>query len=550
MFGSGGEGEKLNLARYYHTIKYLKFSQVFWRLYYRFFKTSTKINIPVLSLRAHENHFLGLIKYPSLINATTLHFLNIARDISTASCWNDPCFEKLWLYNLHYFDCLNAESTPKAWCDLWINRWIDENPVGQGHGWEPYPVSLRIVNWVKWALAGNCVSVKMQHSLVLQISYLTQKLEWHILGNHLFTNAKALIFGGLFFEGIEAHRWLEQGLKIVNLQLPEQILTDGGHFELSPMYQAILLEDMLDLIHLHTLYQKEIPENWPIIVKKMLSWFMTMNHPDGDLSFFNDATFGIAPTLAQLSRYAARLHLTVPINQNTLQHLTHSGYCRLQKNNAVLIADVAAVGPSYLPAHAHADTLSFEFSLGQQRLLVNSGISTYGNNALREQQRSTARHNALVIDNTNSSEVWGAFRVARRAEVLAMDTQVRDESVFLQASHDGYQRLTGKPIHTRSWTLNRNTLQINDGVSGQGNHDVTIYFHFHPSIIVTKMANQSCVLTDHDAKVIATFKANVPFTLATGFFYPGFNVSLSNQTIIISVNGNLPITVLTEIEWI
>ena len=58
------------------------------------------------------------------------------------------------------------------------------------------------------------------------------------------------------------------------------------------------------------------------------------------------------------------------------------------------ILDVAEVGPSYQPGHAHADTLSFELSLYGQRVLVNSGTSQYGNDAERYRQRSTGAHDA------------------------------------------------------------------------------------------------------------------------------------------------------------
>ena len=70
------------------------------------------------------------------------------------------------------------------------------------------------------------------------------------MGNHVFANAKALVYAGLFFDGIEANDWLAKGMKILVKECNEQILPDGGHFELSPMYHAIVLEDILDLINI------------------------------------------------------------------------------------------------------------------------------------------------------------------------------------------------------------------------------------------------------------------------------------------------------------
>ena len=83
-----------------------------------------------------------------------------------------------------------------------------------------------------------------------QANVLTQLLEYHILGNHLFANAKALTFVGAYLEGENSAQLLEQGIKLLNQELDEQFLDDGAHFELSPMYHEILLWDLLELIDL------------------------------------------------------------------------------------------------------------------------------------------------------------------------------------------------------------------------------------------------------------------------------------------------------------
>jgi uncharacterized heparinase superfamily protein len=42
-------------------------------------------------------------------------------------------------------------------------------------------------------------------------------------------------------------------------ELPEQVLADGGNFERSPMYHAIFLEDVLDLINAATHWPGRVP---------------------------------------------------------------------------------------------------------------------------------------------------------------------------------------------------------------------------------------------------------------------------------------------------
>lgn len=400
----------------------------------------------------------------------SFRFLSQERRVGSAGDWNQREWPKLWLYNLHYFDDLVAVdgSNRNGWHRPLISRWIEENPPGRGNGWEPYPTSLRIVNWVKWLNAGNAPVPGMLSSLATQTRWLRQRLEHHLQGNHLWANAKALVFSGACFEGGEAQKWLRDGLDLFSRQIDEQVLEDGGHFELSPMYHAILTEDVLDLVQLAEMTQAiptGLAQTWRGVAVRMLDWAGTMAHPDGDVSFFNDAALDVAPSLSALREYAVSLGLPMPFVPD-VRHLSASGYARLTSGPAVLLADVAPVGPDYLPGHAHADTLSFELSVHQRRVLVNSGTSTYQNEPERLRQRGTAAHNTVVVDGQDSSEVWAAFRVARRARVHDVSLRQEGESLRLSAWHDGYRRLPGRVRHSRCWELRQDKLKIVDQLDG------------------------------------------------------------------------------------
>jgi hypothetical protein len=43
----------------------------------------------------------------------------------------------------------------------------------------------------------------------MQVRFLRKRLEVHLLGNHLFANAKALVFAGLYFSGDEAEESID-----------------------------------------------------------------------------------------------------------------------------------------------------------------------------------------------------------------------------------------------------------------------------------------------------------------------------------------------------
>jgi uncharacterized heparinase superfamily protein len=397
-------------------------------------------------------------------------------------------------------------------------------------------------------MRGNSLPFTCFESLATQVRWLTPRLEYHLLGNHLLTNAKALIYAGLYFNGNESERWLSKGLGILHRELSEQLLRDGGHFELSPMYHAAVLEDLLDLINLLRAYGRQPPSVWLDAVARMHAWLTVMTHPDGEIAFFNDAAFGEAPNLSQLKAYAGRLGLPLACGRLAfgLIALKDSGYVRAQLGPACLICDCAPVGPEYLPGHAHADTLSFELSLFGRRILVNSGTSQYGADAERQRQRGTAAHNTVVVNGQDSSEVWAGFRVARRAHARVHEADATDECCIVEASHDGYQRLSGKNEHRRRWQLDAESLLIQDRVSG-AYKGAKAYFHLYPEVEARTTDGQGVVLACPTGQVVQiAFEGADAFELQTGTWHPRFGSALSNSHIVAHFAGP---TLVTRLSW-
>ncbi|MER9052096.1 heparinase II/III family protein [Mesorhizobium sp. M0923] len=482
----------------WHTVRHLRPIQVGARLWFRLYrpKVSTK-PLPVF----REAQFVWTrpsTRRQSQFGPNTFRF--IGADGTLSDGWDDERREKLWRYNLHYFDDLNARGASEriGWHEKLIERWVKENRPGSGTGWEPYPTSLRIVNWIKWVLAGNRLPETAVSSLATQARWLSRRLEYHLLGNHLFANAKALVFAGVFFGGSEAESWLAKGCKILRTQLPEQILPDGGHFELSTMYHALALEDVLDLINLFGMFPQIRSADaqmlltvLPAYAQAMRRWLASMSHPDGGFAFFNDAAFGVAPSPQELNAYADRLGLGQQQIQTGTILLPDTGYIRLNAGPCVALIDAARIGPDYQPGHAHADTLSFELSFGTKRLLVNTGTSAYGSGAERLRQRGTAAHNTVVVAGENSSEVWAGFRVARRAFPFGLRVEDQGGGTVVTCSHDGYMRLEGKPVHQRILEFGPAGATVLDSVKG-GSHAAEARFHFHPDWTIATVGDGKC----------------------------------------------------------
>lgn len=550
-------------SRFVHTIRYLQWRQIFFRVLYLCYRPRLPRDARLSKREPVRELLEPRYRSASMTAPDTFVYLNKAGRLTTAEDWNNPRYEKLWLYNLHYFDDLNAYDADSrvAWHRALIARWVAENPPTRGNGWEPYPTSLRVVNWIKWDLRTKGLDDAATESLALQVRWLRRRLEYHLLGNHLLANAKALIFAGLYFLGTEADEWYRKGLQLFDQQLREQVLPDGGQFERSPMYHLIILEDLLDVINLMQAYGKKVPEEWRDTARAMLEWAHVMCHPDGQIPFFNDAAFGVAGTVDQLTNYAKRLGLMWSRPQANSSFLSTSGYVRLQKGEAVAFIDVAAIGPDYQPGHAHADTLSLELSLFGQRVLVNSGTSLYGTSPERLRQRGTDAHNTVMVDGMNSSEVWGGFRVAHRARVRVINVDTVTGRVV--AEHDGYRRLPGQVLHRREVQLGRGQLKVLDTIYKQKKrhvkavHDVQGAWHLHPLVSVEPIATDEGEATyrlvlrtdvgEREARLTVRGAADVRLEPTT--WHPEFGLSIPNMRVVFRCCSQLPLTLETTLEW-
>lgn len=391
-------------------------------------------------------------------------FLNQKKDFGDTIDWNYLGFGRLWAYNLNYFEFLHQKEMNAQRGKEIIDDFIEQLNSSKV-GLEPYPSSLRCINWIRF-FSKHGGNARYNSVLYKQLLLLKKSKEYHIMGNHLLENGFALLFGAYYFND---KTFYKEAKGILKSQLDEQILNDGGHFELSPMYHSIMLFRLLDCYNLvvnNDLFNKELESVLKEKVSKMLSWLNLMTFSNGKFPLMNDAAYRISPTTNELNEYASGLGFSV--NRDTL--LKDSGYRKLSNKKFELIADIGKVGPDYQPGHAHADTFSFELCVNSRSLIVDTGTSTYEINEKRFYQRSTQAHNTVVVNNANSSKVWSGHRVGKRAKVEV----ISDTPELLVASHDGYK--TFGTNHKRSFKIEKDALRIIDEISNEGN----AYLHFSP----------------------------------------------------------------------
>jgi uncharacterized heparinase superfamily protein len=411
------------------------------------------------------------------------------------------------------------------------------------------------MNWIKWLLRGNEPVSGMLASLVAQAEYLSGSLEYRLLGNHLLANAFALLFAGMFFEGQRPRRWFCKAVHLLDQQLAEQILPDGAHFELSPMYQATILEDLLDAVNATAVYpsmfEAGVSDRWRTYVVKMAKWLEIMCHPDGGISFFNDCAFEIAPTISDIRQYCAALgiHLADSVAEaEGIHHFKDSGFIKINRSGASLFFDVGQIGPTYQPGHGHADALSFELSYRGRRVFVNSGTSTYERGKLRDYQRGTAAHNTLVIDRQDQSELWGAFRVGRRAQPACVTVEQNDSQWQTSAIHDGYRRLTHPVLHRRTVISEVGSFRLVDLLGGEGTHEIDLYFHLHPEVRITMDGDGFLITLRPKNFLFIQPDKKLTSIVDSGLWYPRFGDSESSRRVHMRWAGECPVTFETAIH--
>ncbi len=544
------------LCLLFGTVCYLTSKQLYFFLIRRIIPSGrTKVKLPDnISINSQFDLVL-FIESENSFGDNAFTFLNVKKQYNSEVNWLDEAMPKLWRYNLHYFDYLLETKRSSVNKVNLIDSWIEHNPIGTGDGWEPYTASLRIVNWIKYFTFFDKKEIKQQwlDSLALQATWLEKNIEYHILANHYLKNAKALVFAGVYFEGIDASRWLNKGLDIIKAEADEQLLPDGGHYERSPMYHCIVTEDYLDLYNI--LNANEIVDHKLLVfikekIIKALEFLKNITLPDGEISLFNDSAFAIAPKPVQLYAYAQRLFgrsFEQPLLQDfAIKSYPDTGYYIIKNEKDMMVIDCGDVGPDYQPGHAHCDTLSYELALNGQRTVVDSGVHDYENSELRRYVRSTRAHNTVMIDNEEQSEIWGVFRVARRAKpVTAKIEQKNEHSIQFKGSHEGYKKLKGKPVHERRIQyIHRNQWVITDIISGKGVHLCQSFIHIHPNFRAQLNNNKEVSLLDSASNVIAkiTVSNADQVNIEKSWYCPEFGKRYENDVVVLQTTGYLPIT--------
>jgi uncharacterized heparinase superfamily protein len=421
-----------------------------------------------------------------LAGQTILEPAPLARPVGSGEAWQVAFNGFAWLPDLM---ALGPGAAPIA--RAYVERWLAENGNWERIAWRPDVIGARLSHWLaEPGLVDVEGDLAMRNRLFIsanrQARHLARALPAGLVGQPLIAAIKGLIYAGISLTG--AGDLLAVGLKQLSLALPRQLLADGGHAERSPAVQLAVLRDLVDIrAALHS-GARQPPSDVSLAIDTMAPVLRMFQSGDGGLALFNDSDEGhpgaIDLTLLRSDAKAKAL-ASAPL----------SGFQRLAADQALLIVDAGVPARPGLDSHAHAGTLSFEFSHGAQRLIVNCG-ATAGGSEWRLAQRATAAHSTLTVDDTNSSMLLpDGSGVIRGPNVVVCRREEADGNVWLDMSHDGYLPAFGLIHHRRLFlSADGSDLRGHDRLEGKGGKRFAIRFHLHPLVAASLAQDGQAVL--------------------------------------------------------
>lgn len=484
-------------------------------------------------------------------------FLNHAEQLPVID-WRKRYVSHLWSYNLHYFDyapvLARAYIETRDPCFLsalesLVTTWIDSTADGKADGWEPYPTSVRVINWIHSFLLveaqfSESFRLSMSRSLYRQLSYLERRLERHLLANHLQKNLYALFLGGLIFRGEKADRWRSKGGRMLWAEVEEQVLPDGGHVERSPMYHGLALRDLLEAIHYARAAGEPVPAEVVGRARVMASAFGVFTRGDPGIHLLNDSAQGVAPSSARLAYLAAGVlgeRMAPPVGEWALRSSGFYGH-RDPVSGGGLIIDCGNPGPSYQPGHAHCGILSYELDLAGAPVVVDSGVHGYDGDPFREYVRSTRAHNTVAIDGKDQSEMWGTFRIARRARVITARSSIENGKYIFEGAYRPYH--SRRAVHHRTITGAPGELSVTDVVRNAPGACLDSFIHLHPDFsaeiraenIVARNGTLVIVITPFGTDSIRIH--NGESDPVQGWYCPEFGKAIPQSVVALRVDDN------------
>lgn len=470
--------------------------------------------------------------------------------------------------------------------------WVQDNPFPIGIHWSSaLEAGMRLISWV-WTeriLRGTTA----HETLFGQEGILWNEIYWHqwylarmISGgssanNHVIGESVGLYLAAKNWPVFrESREWARRSRAIANEAAMAQFFPSGLNAEMGFSYHIYSTELILLAMTEMDRQGESAPEEQWLRMAQAVSMIATLQDAGGNLPRYGDAddafTLWVEPpgtrreavledlggrlfgypspcqTLgADLIAHGCRVrHIPkAPIPERSFAIEDAGLYILLNRRGSprelFVICDAGPLGYGRMMAHGHSDALSFTLSVGGHPVLVDPGTGNYhGDPASRLYFRSVQAHNTLSVDKADQAVSRGLFIWQRPYTCNVDGWAPSDAGGLFRASHDGYERLPGRPRHERQLTLNGDLLTVVDQVQGAGEHEVELRFHFHPDCEV-RLEGTRLETRGKYGRVRCALDPALEWKLHSGddvggWFSPQFGVKIPSLTLVGRVKTKLP----------
>lgn len=405
--------------------------------------------------------------------------------------WLDTGAGGAWLAELHGFDWLRdlralGGDAARRQARLLVTNWLDAFSSWHAVAWAPEIIATRVVAWMGahdffLASADDALRARVFDSLLRQVRHLARMVPGRLKGVDLLLGLKGLIYGGLCLSGQK--RVAQRASWLLERDLGRQILADGGQVERNPSRQLAALRHLIDIRGVMRQARADVPDIVQHTIDRVTPTVRFFRHGDGGLALFNGSREEDPAFIDTVLGHA-------DARGRPLRSAPHLGFERLTAGRVCVLLDAGGPPPVGLDRLAHAGALSFEMSVGRERLIVNCGAHPSEVGPWRRALASTAAHSTLVVADTNSAGVREEGGISRRPAVFDTLRRENNGAVLVEAAHDGYAANLGLIHHRRLYLSaagddlrGEDTLKpVGRPLGGRGAHDFALRFHLHPDV--------------------------------------------------------------------
>lgn len=408
--------------------------------------------------------------------------------------------------------------------------------------WQTYTVSERIFNWL------NCLAILSDkpfsddiiiESVVRQANYIQNHLEYYgewFTGNHLTNDARGLYAVGSIL-GLDAFKSL--GKMLIKHEYERVVYEPGYLREGSTHYQLLFTKWYADLYWISLEFKDSEFSAWikPRLMNlvKASETFLYLDNGEFDMPFWGDISPDQPPKWIIGTTQVARFLLNMPLYEVELKQPGYHSlfqpiwilektetieyknvpieknceWGRLDNENFVVHTRVFSnIFPNSAPGHFHNDTGSFTLVYKGQKVIVDNGRMNYLQKGFGLYQKDRFGHNQVIIDEFTPYIVMRRFFRKNFLEYLCdKKPSINQTKDNVCTKYYNFQSKNGFEYCERIISVSENEVKIQDTIVGEGEHELELILHIHPSYYLKKL-NNKVEMANENAKGTITYSSS------------------------------------------